>query len=241
MHLQSLKQESSWFRINDSGAGAESAPFFMWGDRMKYLRICLAALLLTGCAAQTPENQSRQESSVQESEPAPYDDGWRDAYAAVLRGTVAKRFSLVYINDDDIPEMSLHFSDEGLASHADFPVLYIYSGGTAENLGSYSQEGNDQFGYVERKGIVINAYTSTGAGYQQFLRLENGALVQEHQVDFDATGMTSEEILYMLDGKDCTTAEYEALHAQYYTDDNKITCGDYAINEENILAYVLNS
>lgn len=197
---------------------------------MKRIWICAAALLLTGCSA----------SATQSEQKAEYDDGWRELYASLLRGTTAKRFSLVYINDDDIPELTLHWSDEGLASHADHPKLYTYNSMLAD-LGSISDGGMDNFSYLERRGIVISSFISTGAGFCNYLRLENGTLTPEHQITMDMIGTHSYTTKYTLDGNDCTDEEYQAVAAQYDVTEKRSTTGEYAVNEENIQTYVLNS
>ena len=191
-----------------------------------------------------PESSEESEaaSGAEESDSASSaetDEGWREAYAAVLRGTAAKRFSLVYIDDDDIPEMSLHFSQVGLAAPSDCPILYIYSNGEAKDMGSFSQEGNDQFGYVEHAGIVISSYFSAGAGYQEFLRLEDGELKSEHFIGIDMVSTDGEDVLYTIDGEDATTVDYDNLRADYFTPDCRITTGELDVTMDNIKQYVL--
>lgn len=183
-------------------------------------------MLLTGCA--------------EKSSGRPYDDGWREAYAKVLRGTTAKRFSLVYIDNDEIPELTLHWSDEGLATGNDQPKLYIYNSmHEAEDMGSITDGGLDQFGYLERNGIVVSAFISSGAGYCNYLRFADGTLAPEHEIRIDASGTHSTTAKYMLDGNDCTDKEYEKITAKYHSDSYRCTTGDYAVNEDNILNYVM--
>lgn len=193
-------------------------------------------------AVSESSEESATESDAEESSSASSaetDEGWREAYATVLRGTAAKRFSLVYIDDDDIPEMSLHFSQTGLAAPSDCPILYIYSNGEAKDMGSVSQEGNDQFGYVERAGIVISSYFSAGEGYQEFLRLQDGELNREHFIGIDMVSTDGENVLYTIDGEDATTVDYDNLRADYFTPDCRITTGELDVTMANIKQYVL--
>ena len=217
--------------------------------------LAAVCLLLTGCASgnavSKAEGLSEAESAAEtaaessgetgtESAPqaASADEGWRDAYAKVLRGTVAKRFSLIYIDDDDIPEMTLHFSEQGLAAHADHPRLYGYADGEAIDFGLISNGGMDVFSYLERKGIIFSSYLSTGMGYMDYLRYENAAYTQEHAVTIDATGYSGADVLYTIDGENADEAQYRELDAQYDLPERRMTEGEYPVNEENIRKYV---
>ena len=185
-------------------------------------RVCVLAaalLLLTGCSG-----------SAQQRE---YDDGWRDAYAKILRGTTAKRFSLVYVDNDDIPELTLHWSDEGLASREDHPAFYIYnSTGEAENMGSSGDGGFDRFSYLERKGIILSGYSDAGARFANYMRLENDSLTAEHELRYDESGC----IVIAGDG---FGGNGDAVAAHYEKQDLRTTTGEYPVSEDNILNIVM--
>ena len=182
---------------------------------MKRVVICAAALLmLTGCKS-TPVRE--------------YDDGWREAYAQILRGTTAKRFSLIYVDNDDIPELTLHWSDAGLASREDHPTFYIYNSmGAAENMGSIGDGGFDRFSYLDHKGIILSGYSEAGSRFANYMRLENDTLTAEHELRYDESGCI-----------EIGGGNGEAVAAHYERQQIHTTTGEYAVSEDNILNFVL--
>ena len=131
--------------------------------------VLLAASLLVGCGAtQTvekkpiPEEPVTEEAAAEEisSDDVDLDEPWRQAYldflntdeeiAPYVQGDYGFSFTLIYLDDDDIPEM---FIDTGVEAGGQYIVGY-YDGEVVEE--HFSRIGSQ---YIEKSGLV---YTDTG-------------------------------------------------------------------------------
>lgn len=177
-----------------------------------------------------PEEQPAEESAAEA--PAEQDDGWKAAYLDLIRGSGAKRFTLAYIDDDDTPELVLHFTDRDRSTHLDSPTLYVYKGGTVVEIGQYGENGFDYFGYLERRGIVVVNYSIQGTSQTTLYRLRNDGFL-EIACEFFSNLEKSE---YTMNGQPVSKEEIEELLAEYGQDQHKSTDGDYqAAEAETVL------
>ncbi|MBR5620539.1 MAG: protein kinase, partial [Clostridia bacterium] len=78
-----------------------------------------------------------------------------------------KQFSLIYLDDDDVPEMVV---SEGASSHA---TLVTYNG-TLHTYGGLGFHGS--FQYKERQGIVVEGFDRTGIVWNNVWHLKQGIL-----------------------------------------------------------------
>ena len=188
-------------------------------------------------AAETDTPDEPEETEPQSAEqpaaeaPAEQDDGWKTAYLEKIRSSGAKRFTLAYIDDNDTPELVLHFTDADLSTHADSPTLYAYVDGAVKELGNYGENGFDYFGYLERRGIVVTNFSAQGKSQTTLYRLNNGVL--EKACEFFSDLETFE---YTMNGQPVTKEEIDTLLAEYGQDQHKSTNGDYqAAEAETVL------
>ena len=185
----------------------------------------------TAAETETTAAEETQPAEEPAEAPAEQDDGWKTAYLELIRSSGAKRFTLAYIDDNDTPELVLHFTDADLSTHADSPTLYAYVDGAVKELGNYGENGFDYFGYLERKGIVVTNFSAQGKSQTTLYRLNNGVL--EKACEFFSDLETFE---YTMNGQPVTKEEIDTLLAEYGQDQHKSTNGDYqAAEAETVL------
>lgn len=153
------------------------------------------------------------------------DTAWKTAYSEFLNGESGK-FSLIYLNDDDIPEIAIVNG----SAHANGVALYTYDDGDVEEIsekvGTYGT-----FLYEERGGMI--AYDNGGNGSVManiILSWDGSELVQEHEFIWSFSSDT-----YVMDGESVSESAYNdawtSLTSDYKTV-NSETCIE--INEANI-------
>lgn len=133
-----------------------------------------AVILLVGCrAAPTeteplPPKQSRATSSYAQA----YYDLLQEYIASCTPAQkVLLRFGLVFIDEDDIPEL-LIFPDN---SHAAGVEVYTYIRDRAAKVGVFGSFGTMQ--YVKREGLIFSAFTGQGESVSDFIRMEDGEAI----------------------------------------------------------------
>lgn len=219
--------------VHDSLAWVQDADSGLWG---------VISFDKNRTPAEAPAETEAPETEPEESEEVPAEDtdGWREAYAEVLRSSNAEQFSLVYVDDNDIPELAVHLSAE--SSHANTSIsLYTYYNGEAVLLGeNLSADGYNYFGYAERQGYVLSSWVQMGYIITTYLKLENGTLTTEHDYFTDEASQEGyENPTYKIDDVAVPKADYDASISQYSDIQWTFETGDYFNEESCILAYIL--
>ena len=161
-------------------------------------------------AASSQDAQETTGEPTQEpaGQPAPESVNYREIYAAVLRGKGTGAFRLIWVDEDDIPELT-YFAGNG--SHLDQVALYtIYQGQAVylDDLGAYGslvygERVNRIFGYT---GMNENAELEKQYTYM----IQDGTLVQAPDWDGydrvssavqEAPQVTEENLQRLLNGE----------------------------------------
>lgn len=134
------------------------------------------------------------------------DGGYKDAYAEVLRNNISSDgyggFQLVYIDDDDIPELAISTGQW----HAAGVTLYTYYDGRAVEIGTFGGYGCMEYGsrkdlfrsWYEGMGMAVEVYYSLAEGQACVLRTFEKLLSME---DF-------ETYTYYVDNEETTQTVY---------------------------------
>lgn len=96
--------------------------------------------------------------------------GFLKEYAEDCTGPNAEkaRFSLAYIDDNEVPELLLMEDD----CHAAGVKVYTYVQGVVKEIGGFGSFGRMQ--YVEREGMIFDHYMGQGEKNSNFFKLEDG-------------------------------------------------------------------
>lgn len=126
-----------------------------------------AGMLLLG------KNGTEVENFPQENTDVPYVMAYYDFLKAYAKDNlpVAKKipkFDLVYIDDDEIPELLLLEDD----CHAAGVWVYSYYDGNIVEIGHFGSFGKIK--YVEKEGLIFDHYMGQGAASSTFLKMEDG-------------------------------------------------------------------
>lgn len=130
---------------------------------------------VNGNGVWTVDGQVQQQTTKKESEK---DMGWVDAYADVLTnyknpvGFGSTQFQLFYLNEDSVPELSIHCSS---TFHHQGSDLYTYYNGQAVHLGSFGNWGS--FSYREKQNRLFWSDAGSGVETYDFYQLQNGVMV----------------------------------------------------------------
>ncbi len=166
---------------------------------------------------------------------------WQNAYADVLRDYISSdvpataKFSLCYIDDNDIPELVVH--SNGCAAHADTEVyLYTFYNNEIKNLGQISNDGYSNFTYYEKKGIVISGWLNQGAEISNIHNLLDGNINVEHIYTSNKAAIGPDGYSEFDDVRsDDADEKYKACLPDTDPIHDK---GEYALTEENISLYL---
>lgn len=122
-------------------------------------------------------------------------NNYKEAYAQIAKSyhldyRYNYKFDLVYIDDDDIPELAV---DPGACVS-----LFAYEDGYIHRLmdgWSYGAGGNCGYSYVERKNIILNyvSYSGEGTSYTTFMsKRDKGEIAEDYCIEqFDYDGNSS--------------------------------------------------
>ncbi len=153
-----------------------------------------------------------------------YEDGYRGA-----------KFTLIYLDDDEIPELVI---SEGW-SLAHSPSVSTYADKEVVCIGSFGQYG--EIGYVEKEGILLSEYYRHSHGHyaaHQVEGTEKGKLLGNELLRIDEyRHWESEEnpregegyFTYTVDEKDATEEEYMAeyhIYEEYKEKEKKVLYSD---------------
>ncbi|MBQ2903149.1 MAG: serine/threonine protein kinase [Clostridia bacterium] len=194
-----------------------------------------------------PENyESGSTSKEAETQPVS-NDAWKEAYLNVLRNEAPKserrtgeyRFSLGYVNNDDIPEL---FISEG-GAHAYGVEVYTYHNGKAVMLCSDGEFGS--IGYMERKGYICGSYTGMGTTSARIYEMKNGEAEIIYTL-YDDSGAVPEggDVVRTINDVNASEKEINEFSEKYFGDNTTYfgyeseTNPGYEPTEENYKKYI---
>jgi hypothetical protein len=210
----------------------------------QYIAALLCPILLSACAGQEPVEsvQDTSEEIATESTPDNIPE-WSKAYADYLKsgaeyisfaeGGSELSYTLIYLDDDDIPEV---FVDTGVEAGGQMVATY-YEGEVVEQY--LSRIGSQ---YIEKSGLI---YTDTGhMDYYpvSITKLENGVFSEiasgiRYVSEEDSKKMREDEnypyiLTYEWGDETVTEEEFNAHVAEYYNvDKGKYPDGFYSYDE----------
>ena len=130
------------------------------------------------------------------------------------------RFSLVFVDDNDIPELLLMEDD----CHAEGVKVYTYYQDQVVELGSFGSSGLMQ--YVERAGLIFSHYMGHGESDNDFFEIKEGQAVlicNMHSTPYRKNGIDTS--LYEIDGVAVNEKTYRARWKALYEDQDYILIG----------------
>lgn len=171
-----------------------------------------------------------------------------NAYAAALADIKGEaRFSLIYLDDDDTPELVVFDGD----SHIDGASLYVCEQGEAVYVGRYGEWGTAI--YQAGKGIIFHDYEHGGHGIGSVHQIDGteDILLQEFQFQQLELEDDLEEVSYSywVDGREVSEKEYDDARKKWYDESHQvihydactpIKCTDiYAALEQELQTLIL--
>ena len=154
-------------------------------------------------------------------------------------GEDTPKFALIYLDDDDIPELVI---PEG-HYHAAGCELYCYDGKGVKLLGEYGSWGG--FGYRPESGVFCDGNMSSAGEWTAYSKYENGTVtelgsVSSEMKSWDSDPTDPENYDYYINKKPVTYAEYQEKESKiretYKLDKiiNTSTHENYKLTEEDI-------
>lgn len=161
------------------------------------------------------QTSSKKETVSTEKESA--DDNWKQAYADYIDenfpddettelGTYGWIFELVYIDDDDIPE--IYAEGPGYANGC---ALLSYSNGQVV----YTQMSSGSLSYIEKENICHSSGGLRGHYRDTIFHLENGASVIDSYGEYEEVYVDNDfytwngDYFYTWNGEEVSESEYE--------------------------------
>lgn len=180
-------------------------------------------VVIPGEVSQTvqPETESVEETA--ESEPEVFE---LDAYETVLADWMPKDpqakeaagFALLYLDEDDIPELAVI---AGWA-HLSGVNIYTYEQGKAVFVGKYGQYG--AMGYMQKEGIVFDDYDQGGNLYSRVYQIDksNSTLLSSYDVYNQFAELEESEAIYEVDGQEVSREQYQEESERWNADGMRV-------------------
>lgn len=130
------------------------------------------------------------------------------------------RFSLVFVDDNDIPELLLMEDD----CHAEGVKVFTYYQDQVVELGAFGSSGLMQ--YVERAGLIFSHYMGHGESDNDFFEIKEGQAVlicNMHSTSYRKNGIDTS--LYEIDGVAVNEKTYRARWKALYEDQDYVLIG----------------
>lgn len=169
---------------------------------------------------QTTYKLTTEESTIEEAATEPVkDDSWKQIYIDYLTGSENAdyyEYALVYVDEDDIPELYKHGKQRPMSSE----ICWIYEGNV------YSQRLMiDGFAYHEKENLFFSTGIQAGVQGDYVYSISGSETVEK------AKGTASRVIQgqerFTWNGEDVTESEYEALRAEAFDSSNAKTVDSY--------------
>lgn len=169
-------------------------------------------------AVSQTDAETEEETEAALSTEAPDDDtaftAWKEAYHYVLTECIGEDaefpgFGLIYLNDDDIPELVISMGTYHFANCQ----LYTFSDGKAVYLGNYGSWG--EFVYYEREGILCEGTTQMGLTNSYIYKMKGAKMEKVYECSDDAGWVGEDSATYRVNGEEVDKATYEESRIQY--------------------------
>lgn len=222
------------------------------------------SVILNSAATGFPSCLSYKPDIISVSAEEVNDAEWKTAYADFLKNSDLdqyinfdgdKKFTLAYIDDNDIPELVImhgpHFF--GPVVHGGVSAIFTYANGSVQQI-SKNELDDANFGssgklyYFEKDGIIKSVYSYNGG--DEFTYLENTSYfkIENNKAIYLFGKLTSygayktDETTYHVGSEDSevSEAEYKSCLSQYNESNEKEIYYDdiFEINDENIAKYL---
>lgn len=202
----------------------------------KYLSILLAVisvLSFAACGKQQSEVETTELTVQAEESKATQSDtlSWKDYYRNILTNNNYDCFDLIYIDNDDIPELFVSWEDFS----TDGGVLYLPDvDGSNEEGVLYSVGYVGTVEYIEKGNVICWDYTISG-------RVENYKIDENNKLEkvWEGKYNTEEAPLdgYYSNEEKVSEEEYSKLLSEYYPENRK-EANRIPITTENINKYL---
>lgn len=142
---------------------------------------------------------------------------WAKAYETELKKTMPADedptccFSLVYIDEDDVPELVVQQGKDESAQ----AELYTFDGVGAVDLGSFGEWG--QFSLLPKKNLFMSGSSDGGAVITTVFGIKDGKAVAQRE--FRETVRTEGDTLLEIDGKEVSEDEFVTEYKEYSSGD----------------------
>ena len=215
----------------------------MKARKIAMFTICMA-FLLAGCSNVSretddviPENVITEEAKESEIEETVSYESWQEAYKDFLLSyepqeygeqEYSPHFDLVYVDEDDIPELVIADDAKKLFS----THVYAFYEGKTVLINDYSEFG--VFSYVPKENLIHSSWDKNGNIYDSFHKIENGedvTLASFSWMDADL------EVSFYIGEQEVSEKEYREQLAIYEDSYEFISFSYddiYEITEENI-------
>lgn len=154
-------------------------------------------------------------------------------------GPVESRFALVYVDDDEIPELVVIECD----AHSDGGELYTYCNNEVTYLGTYGTWG--YFGYAPGTGFIFSGWMGQGFYTTTVHQLSNGNVIDLYSLQRDESAYQidkTNKIVYYINDNEVSQEEYEEKDLELtalYEMENRISYSDLPpVTEENLSKYI---
>lgn len=169
--------------------------------------------------------EARKQSKQEDMQQAPYARAYLEFLTEYVQNSKdgkgqGARFSLVFVDDDDIPELLLMEDD----CHARGVKVFTYYQEQVAELGAFGSFGLMQ--YVERAGLIFSHYMGHGESDNDFFEIKEGQAVlicNMHSTPYRKNGIDTK--LYEIDGVAVNEETYQSRWKTLYEDQDYVLIG----------------
>ena len=169
--------------------------------------------------------EARKQNKSEDMQQAPYAQAYLEFLTEYAQNSKdgkgqGARFSLVFVDDNDIPELLLMEDD----CHAKGVKVFTYYQDQVVELGAFGSFGLMQ--YVERAGLIFSHYMGHGESDNDFFEIKEGQAVlicNMHSTPYRKNGIDTS--LYEIDGVAVNEKTYRARWKALYEDQDYILIG----------------
>ena len=168
---------------------------------------------------------ARKQNKSEDIQQAPYAQAYLEFLTEYAQNSKdgkgqGARFSLVFVDDNDIPELLLMEDD----CHAKGVKVFTYYQDQVVELGAFGSSGLMQ--YVERAGLIFSHYMGHGESDNDFFEIKEGQAVlicNMHSTPYRKNGIDTS--LYEIDGVAVNEKTYRARWKALYEDQDYVLIG----------------
>ena len=169
--------------------------------------------------------EARKQSKQEDMQQAPYARAYLEFLTEYVQNSKdgkgqGARFSLAFVDGDDIPELLLMEDD----CHARGVKVFTYYQDQVAELGAFGSFGLMQ--YVERAGLIFSHYMGHGESDNDFFEIKEGQAVlicNMHSTPYRKNGIDAN--LYEIDGVAVNEKTYRARWKALYEDQDYVLIG----------------